>query len=401
MTLIKLDGREPPKQILIWERGKFSTSKGAFLFDDKAAKSVMAEYARAGNDLCFDYAHAATSKTSAPEDGKAAGWFKLALDKSGSLWAVDIKWTDKAAKMIAGAEWRYFSPTFESEPKTGRIVSLVNIALTNIPATYNLTPLVAASKRNRMLTMSQKTAKIAALRKSLDDAEAEEALDDAPDADGLEALAARCKKLEDELSKLNKAKKLDDSDSEPSALEELKKRMKRLEDSVRKMADDGDSPDSGDDEDGPSDDEPAQTGKLSKIVLELTGAKDVDEAIGRLYALSQNAASAATVDTSKHAEDVEAAIKAGKITPANRKVALGMSPKTLRAFVSAAKSVTGAQVVEGEIKTARKDPLSHAPTIEPVKLDDGRVVHLSANELAACRAFGNDPKQYAMDKASR
>lgn len=148
MNLICLDlpfgSDEPPTEFRIFTAGKVVTSKGEFIFDAKAAKSVMAAFADQGNELMVDYDHASLSPM--PVDparaGIAAGWFGLEL-RDGELWAVNVRWTPPAIEALKRKEWRYMSPAFRTDGK--RIAALINVALTNIPATKRLEPLMAAS----------------------------------------------------------------------------------------------------------------------------------------------------------------------------------------------------------------------------------------------------------------
>jgi len=59
--------------------------------------------------------------------------------RNGELWASNVQWTDKAAGMLKAREARYVSPAFNYEDD-GAITELVNVALTNIPATKKQTP---------------------------------------------------------------------------------------------------------------------------------------------------------------------------------------------------------------------------------------------------------------------
>lgn len=146
-----------PTEIRVFKSGKVDTTKGVFLFDAKAAASVMKAWTSYGNDLSFDYEHKMVDPEARAGDGKAAGWFQLEVRPDG-LYAVNIKWTAQAADQIAKKEWRYFSPTFDFDKKTGRILELVNVALTNIPATKNLPALVAAHKDSTAMAVLKKKA---------------------------------------------------------------------------------------------------------------------------------------------------------------------------------------------------------------------------------------------------
>lgn len=138
------DGDSPPTAFRIFTAEMVTTSKGDFIFDAEAAKRVLTDYAAQGNELMVDYDHASL-ETAAPDpsqSGKAAGWFGLEM-RGGELWAVNVRWTEPAAAALRRKEWRYMSPAFQTEG--GRIVALINVALTNIPATKKLEPLMAAN----------------------------------------------------------------------------------------------------------------------------------------------------------------------------------------------------------------------------------------------------------------
>ena len=69
----------------------------------------------------------------------AAGWINprsLVWVESGpepGLYA-EVKWTAKAAEMIAADQYRYLSPVFTYDKTTGEPSDLLNVALTNFPA---------------------------------------------------------------------------------------------------------------------------------------------------------------------------------------------------------------------------------------------------------------------------
>ncbi len=143
------NGDTPPSEFCIFTAGTVDTSKGRFVFDADAAATVMAEYTAHGIDLMIDYDHASlASLTLDPaQTGKAAGWFNLEL-RAGSLWAVNVRWTPPAAAALSRKEWRFMSPAFSTDD--GHITALLNVAITNLPATRQLQPLVAASKGSGM-----------------------------------------------------------------------------------------------------------------------------------------------------------------------------------------------------------------------------------------------------------
>jgi hypothetical protein len=140
--------REPPKEILAFPSGKVRTTKGNFLLDEKAIAATMADWKDWSGGIphkgVFDYNHDMANPDLPGYLKIAAGWFDLEARETG-LWAVGISWTEKAEGMIRAGEMRFWSPWFEYEPKTGRILKILNIAITCMPATKAQAPMVAAS----------------------------------------------------------------------------------------------------------------------------------------------------------------------------------------------------------------------------------------------------------------
>lgn len=143
----------PPLEFRLFTAGDVETTKGTFLFDADAAAAVLADAADWGNEFPVDYGHAMMDPK--PVDpalsGKAAGHFRLEV-RDGELWAVDVKWTPPAAEALRNREWKYCSPTFDFDRETGRIVGLINVALTNLPATKRMDPLMASKVTLNLLS---------------------------------------------------------------------------------------------------------------------------------------------------------------------------------------------------------------------------------------------------------
>jgi phage I-like protein len=133
----------PPREFRIFPKGKFKTKKGTFTFDEKSAATVMAEYLEHGVDKHIDYCHAVFDKNASVFDKVSACWYGLDL-RDGELWGANARWTPPGGQRVTNLEFRYLSPTFTVD-ETGRVLELLNVALTNMPATVNQRPLVAAS----------------------------------------------------------------------------------------------------------------------------------------------------------------------------------------------------------------------------------------------------------------
>lgn len=146
-ALVLAADKTPPTEFQIFPFGKVKTTKGEFSFDRAAGEAIVAEYKARGVDMAGDYDHASVQKQPVPTGAPTPMWYGLELRDDG-LWAVDVKWTPRATEYLKGSEYRYYSPAFFSDDDN-RITELVNIALTNDPATIKLPALVAASARDR------------------------------------------------------------------------------------------------------------------------------------------------------------------------------------------------------------------------------------------------------------
>jgi len=146
------DGK-PPKRFCLFYFGRNKTTKGTIHLTKRSAQKCIANWIDYGNHLSGDYNHAITNPNI--ENPRASCWFKLAIEKDG-LYAVDVKYTAAAAQAIEAKELLYYSPYCQFEKdRHGNpcVVEIVNIALTNVPATKHQRPLVALSKLAKGKTM--------------------------------------------------------------------------------------------------------------------------------------------------------------------------------------------------------------------------------------------------------
>jgi phage I-like protein len=136
---------ELPTEFRIFGAGMNETSQGSFLFDELAARSVMAEFQRAGVDLMIDLNHESLDEPTRPDSHDARGYCKLEV-RGGELWAVDVKWSPDGARRLRERSQKYVSPAVLRDKETKRVQHVLNVALVAMPATYNAQPLVAASR---------------------------------------------------------------------------------------------------------------------------------------------------------------------------------------------------------------------------------------------------------------
>lgn len=129
---------EPPEWINILPSGNPVTMDGIkYLVDDAAAKSIQDVFIARQIDMVVDYEHQTQSGQEAP----AAGWIKELNWRTDGIWA-RVEWNPRARKYIENREYRYLSPVFWMEKSTGRVRALSEVALTNVPRINNFPPIV-------------------------------------------------------------------------------------------------------------------------------------------------------------------------------------------------------------------------------------------------------------------
>jgi hypothetical protein len=150
-----------PSEFRIFSAGWNETSKGRFLFDAEAARAVMAAYEEHGADLMIDLEHLSVEdpRESRNFDPDARGWCKLEV-RDGELWAVNVTWTPDGAMRLREKRQRYISPVLDFDTKSRRVHAVFNVAITAVPATHGLEPLVAASRRIKMANEAMDEAKV-------------------------------------------------------------------------------------------------------------------------------------------------------------------------------------------------------------------------------------------------
>jgi phage I-like protein len=359
---VALAGDTPPTEFRVFSRGVNATTKGEFLFDEKSAKSVMAAYREHGEEVMIDLEHLSLESTERSQnfDPDARGWCRLEL-RNGELWAVAVRWTPDGEARLRERRQRFISPAFDVDQEN-RITRLCNIALTALPATHGLVPLIAANARN--LKMAIDLGKLAAALGVTEDP--------ATDA-GKAALK----------SGLQAALKEVGGDSEPS---------------------------------NPVDYVEAMTTR--REVIRLTGAKDALEAVDRVsawrtLAVEHEAAAKKLAEDRANLEKTERAglykklVELGSETPHTSGLAAGKPAKHLEgmtlvelrdrvASLSARGSETGGQKPKTEQQAVSEDG---SQTIDI----GGKPVLLSARELKMCADAKPpvDPKVYAANKLAK
>ena len=344
--------REAPKEFRVFHAGINKSKKGDFLFDEQAAKSVMAAFkARGPVPMMMDYEHMSTSIPPVIAPASATDvQLELRPDDQGApeLWAIP-QWTDKARDHLEHGEYRLFSPLFLTDKSTPpRVVALENITLTNLPALTEAEPLVAASTQSQGVSMATETDPTEKLKSE--------------HAEELKRLKAE---HEEELKKLKEEH--EKALCEHKALCERAAKMDKVDAKLKKL---GVSFDDWAEEESAEHDQDAGKGKdkeeakaltaLKDAVLAITGAKDVGSAVGLVTSMATQhkelvALKATTEAAAAKALDaefdttLEGAISSLRVPPALKGmfVSLKQALGTEKALVALKMAIPGEPMVQG------------------------------------------------------
>ncbi len=138
-----------PTAFRIWRAGRNDTDKGPVIVTPDAIAAVLASQEQRGNLYSIDIDHLSLSDTAPPEARVAMGWHRLE-GRDGELWAVDVRWSPFAQAQLEQQPpgLRYFSPAYDVDADPGsptfrHLIRYLNMAVTNNPATWNVTALAA------------------------------------------------------------------------------------------------------------------------------------------------------------------------------------------------------------------------------------------------------------------
>jgi phage I-like protein len=265
----------------------------------------MSRYARQGVPYMGDYEHMSLAQPPIKAPASITEFKpEVRLDAAGKpeLWAVEIHWTADAQKELEAGHYRLYSPAFmPTLDDSGRptpdnhIDYLINVALTNLPATFGLEPLVAASAANpsnEESTMDEE--KLKELGAKLAQAEKDR-----------EEFKGMCQKMSDTVKKLT-GKTFDEWAAEESAENDGKDAEKAAQAEEAKAMK-----------------------ALKAAVVSATGKTDLAEASGVLTTMAAQAKELVALKAEQSKQQVELAqkefyallatgIKDGKIPPAEK-----------------------------------------------------------------------------------
>lgn len=153
----KIDG--VPVAFRIWRFGENQTDKGLTVFSARSAQLLMDEQARRGNRYSFDIDHGSLNQNAPIEARRGAGSHLLQLRGTAErpeLWTSDCRFVDIIAAGLKKdpPEWLYFSSAYDVDPDSREVVSYLNTALTNNPATWRATALATRSAQEQRMDLN-------------------------------------------------------------------------------------------------------------------------------------------------------------------------------------------------------------------------------------------------------
>lgn len=139
----------PVKRLQLMPLGKVELrdGRGPFKVEDPHAL-IEATRGYAGKThlvVDYDHQHHFGVKPGVAAQAPAAGWIdpaSLRVEDDG-IWA-DVEWTAAAAEKLRAREYRYVSPLFAFDQKSGAVLAILNASLTNVPAIEALAAAAAA-----------------------------------------------------------------------------------------------------------------------------------------------------------------------------------------------------------------------------------------------------------------
>lgn len=126
-----------PEIISVLPLGHVKSAKGEFDVDGESFAAMKAQIAQRGVDLVVDYEH----QTLTGEQAPAAGWVKELFLDDGQIKA-RVEWTDRAKAYLSNREYRYLSPVITVRKADNKAMGLHSIALTNTPAIEHMEAIV-------------------------------------------------------------------------------------------------------------------------------------------------------------------------------------------------------------------------------------------------------------------
>lgn len=115
-------------------------------FRNSAPSRIITAFQTYGLHLPVDLEHSTEIKAPKGEEAPAAGWIVELQVREGAVWG-RVEWTPRGMAALTSRDYRYISPAF-MHAKNGEITELVSAGLTNKPALTQLAAVAHAAENN-------------------------------------------------------------------------------------------------------------------------------------------------------------------------------------------------------------------------------------------------------------
>lgn len=117
--------------------------------DAAIAERVLARLRARRTPIVVDYEHQTLNADKNGQAAPAAGWIDPATVeyRPAEGLVAPIQWTAKAKAHIDAGEYKFLSPVLPYDARTGEVLDLLHVALTNFPAVDGMTPVAALTTR--------------------------------------------------------------------------------------------------------------------------------------------------------------------------------------------------------------------------------------------------------------
>jgi phage I-like protein len=122
----------PPEWLELIPAGEVVKGRDGRTWINPFPESILTAFNAKGCDLVIDFEHSTELKAPYGEPAPAVGWVD-SLRLKGSAVLGRVAWNHIGKAAVLSRSYRYYSPVFQYEKSTGRIVSLSSVGLTNQP----------------------------------------------------------------------------------------------------------------------------------------------------------------------------------------------------------------------------------------------------------------------------
>jgi len=159
-NIVVVDG-VVPTEFRILPYGRFRSADGSgrpvevsagWSLDRPRAAAIAAARGQRETRLVIDYEHQTLKTEDNGKPAPASGWAEGGLEaREDGLYITGIDWVGEAAALIAARKYRYISPVFAYDKRTGEVIGVHSVALTNTPGLDGLTDLAGAAALSALL----------------------------------------------------------------------------------------------------------------------------------------------------------------------------------------------------------------------------------------------------------